>query len=69
MDLDDVDAKLIVSIILCIVFLAASYGLVVTWLSDGYEWWQIVIGVCLLWILYVVIEWIMYNWDTYFSWP
>lgn len=67
-DFDDSEdkAKLIVSVILLIIFLAVSYGLIVGGLAAGYQWWQIIIGLGLIWIAYVVIEYLMYNWDTYF---
>lgn len=49
MDFDDTDTtKAIVSIILGIIFLAASYGIIVNALSTGYQWWQIVIALGLL---------------------
>lgn len=66
-DFDDLDAKLIVSIILAIIFLALSYGIVVNALSASYQLWQIVVVLGILWIVYIAIEYLMYHWDDYFQ--
>ena len=46
--------------ILTVVFLALTYGMVVSWLPTV-PIWQIVIGVAILWLFYAIIVYVLYG--------
>ena len=54
--------KAIVTVILAVIFASGSYGVTVVAPTTGYgDWWQQVIYICLLWILYALIARAIYE--------